>query len=183
MSPVFHIQLFELPLLSFLPTFQIHSVLLSVPLARRLRLVTLLWLAPSMLTLPLGTKQQGARERKQSNEDSLYAPGILSSSGQRKGFSIKLLMSLPLLPNCLGVGQERTERENKIKGSPLPSLTFRGSLSCFLDQNGGLRLELFLSASGAWFWVWVAFESGQEIPEEGKRETPCWFYSILSFDF
>lgn len=53
MSPVFHIQLFELPLLSFLPTFQIHRVLLPVLLLERsLRLVSLLCLHSACWRFP-----------------------------------------------------------------------------------------------------------------------------------
>lgn len=97
-----------------------------------------------------------------------------SSSGQSKGFPFWLLLPLLLLPNCLegSAGEDRRETQG-----------LNQEISCTLFDLQGLpllllgpKMEIFSWRSFSLHLVHTSgfglpLHSGQEIPEEEKRET------------
>lgn len=165
--------------------FQIQRILLPASLAKRLRLISLLCLALSVPTFPWGTKWQEDRERKQSNGDSLCALGISVPPIRAEVLPSKLLLSFPVLPNYLGVGQERTERKPTKLRDFLYSLWLLGApFPASWTKNRVFSSSSF-SARGAQFWVWVALKSRPRDTRRRKKKRSAGFmiYWVLVFSW
>lgn len=144
-------------------------------------------LALSVPTFPWGTKWQEDRERKQSSGDSLCALGISVPPIRANVLPSKLLLSFPALPNCLGVGQARTERKPTksrdflyslwLLGAPFPASWTKSRV--FSSSSFPLRV---VHSSG----FGLPLSPGQEIPGEGKRNAllVLWYIEFwFSVDF
>ena len=88
-----------------------------------------------MITFPLRTKWQEARERKQSNGVSFKAPGITVPLVREKVFLSDCCCHCNCCLVALNVGWEDRRETDKIGGLPLLPLTFKESLYCFLGQK------------------------------------------------